>query len=80
VLKEFLEEHASDLLNMLYGWKAKEAREVEIEEAREEGIVIGKAEGKEKLIQTARAMLDKGMSYDLVSDLTGLRKDEIGDI
>jgi hypothetical protein len=90
VLKEFLEEHASEMLNMLYGWNEEEARAVEKEEAREEGwaegkaegkaegIAIGEAIGKEKLVQTAKAMLDKGMSLDLVSDITGLSKDEIG--
>jgi flagellar biosynthesis/type III secretory pathway protein FliH len=52
VLKEFLEENATEILNMLYGWDDDEALEVYKEEAHEDGLAEGRkkglAEGMEK--------------------------------
>jgi flagellar biosynthesis/type III secretory pathway protein FliH len=64
VLKEFLEEHASELLNMLYGWNAKEAREVEIEEAREEAREEGREEGREEERSRIMDLLKQGFSTE----------------
>jgi hypothetical protein len=81
VLKEFLEEHASELLNMLYGWNEEEARAFENEEAREEGLAIGEAKGiaigEAKMKKAAKSMLGRGMSVALIAEITGLGKDEI---
>jgi predicted transposase/invertase (TIGR01784 family) len=73
VLKEFLKEHGSEIVNML-DWDDDDAAEYYRKEGRAEGVVIGKAEGKE---ETAKAMLAEGMSVVLIAKITGLGKDEI---
>ena len=54
-----------------------------------EGMVKGKAEGiaeglakgiKETQLSTARKMLKLGMSIEEISEVTGLTKDEIGNL
>jgi predicted transposase/invertase (TIGR01784 family) len=45
VLKEFLERNASEVRNMLFGWNWDTAKEVWQEEAREDGVAIGRDEG-----------------------------------
>jgi hypothetical protein len=55
------------------------------EEGKAEGELIGEARGLEKgkaggILQTAKAMLAKGMSTDLVVEITGLSKEEISRI
>jgi hypothetical protein len=56
-----------EIVNML-DWDDEDAAEYYRKEGKAEGIAIGEAKGKEKLVQTAMAMLDKGMSLDLVSN------------
>ena len=49
ILKEFLEIHASEILNMLLTeWNIEDAKEVWHEEAREEGREEGRKEGREE--------------------------------
>ena len=43
-----------------------------IEKGCEEGLSKGRAEGREALMETARNALAKGMSLELVQDITGL--------
>jgi hypothetical protein len=69
VLKEFLEEHGSEIVNML-DWDDDDAAEYYRKEGRVEGIAIGEA-------KAAKAMLAKGMSDALIAEITGLGKDEI---
>ncbi|MDR0515630.1 MAG: hypothetical protein LBH25_01130 [Fibromonadaceae bacterium] len=53
-----------------------EARGVAIGEAR--GVAIGEARGEARgVMQTALAMKSRGMSLDLIAEITGLRKSEI---
>ncbi|MDQ1352079.1 MAG: hypothetical protein QG657_2385, partial [Acidobacteriota bacterium] len=50
-----------------------------IEFAKEEGRVIGREEGqKEKAVEIAKSMLNKGISIDIIAETTGLAKEEIG--
>jgi len=71
ILKEFLEAHASEVLNMLLTeWNQDEAVEV----AREEGISVGME--KEKMI-IAKNLLAKGSSPEFVLEITGLSFEEI---
>ena len=55
----------------------KEGREEGIKEGREEGIKEGKGEG---IKQTALNMLKEGFNIDLISKITGLSGDEIGQL
>ena len=79
VLKEFLEEHGSEVINMLFeefsveeiaAIRAKEAWEDGLERGREEGIFEGKR-------MSARNLLEKGSEFDYVSEITGLSLEEI---
>ena len=46
-----------------------------------EGMIKGKAEGiKETQLSTARKMLKLGMSVEEISEITGLTKEEIGNL
>jgi predicted transposase/invertase (TIGR01784 family) len=73
VLKEFLKEHGSEIVNML-DWDDEDAAEYYRKEGKAEGIAIGEAKGK---AEDAKAMLAKGMSDALIAEITGLGKDEI---
>jgi predicted transposase/invertase (TIGR01784 family) len=47
-------------------------------EARAKGLAKGHAEGKkENQIETAKKMLNMGMSIDLIAEISGLSKEEI---
>ena len=66
------------------GLKALEDR-VDFKEMLEEGIARGRAEGiaegiKETQLSTARKMLKLGMSVEEISEITGLTKEEIGNL
>jgi predicted transposase YdaD len=62
ILRKFLEEHASEVMNMLLtGWNTIEYGEVQREEGREEG--------REEI---ARNALSKGLSLEIIHDITGL--------
>ena len=71
ILKDYLEAHASEVLNMLMGeWDKEEYLEVACEEAREEGME------KEKLI-IAKNLLTEGSTPEFVHKITGLSLEEI---
>jgi hypothetical protein len=70
ILKQFLESNASEVINMLLGeWKYEDWVAVREREAQEEGWTRGLEKGLEK---TARNALAKGLSLDVISDITGL--------
>jgi DNA-binding transcriptional regulator of glucitol operon len=71
ILREFLELHASEVMNMLTTeWNWDDAKEVWYNEGREEGLEKGREE-------IAKAALAKGMSPVAVSDITGLELETI---
>ena len=52
--------------------------ETAIDEAREEGLVQGLEQGRnEARLQLIREMISRGMSPDLISEMTGLSIEEI---
>ena len=62
----FLKEHASEVVSMLMTeWNQEEALAVKYEE----GLSKGRAEER---LETARNALAKGISLELVQDITGL--------
>jgi hypothetical protein len=70
ILKEFLEEHATEVMNMLLTeWDWDTAFAVQRMEGREEGIEIGREKGREEI---ARNSLAKGLPVDMVCEITGL--------
>jgi hypothetical protein len=74
ILKRFLEENASEVVNMLFTeWKYEDWVRVRTEEiredAREEGWEKGREEGIKRI---ARNALAKGLPLDMISEITGL--------
>jgi predicted transposase/invertase (TIGR01784 family) len=70
ILKEFLELHASEVLNMLYTeWNWDDALAVSREEGREDGLEEGSFNEKLKI---ARNLLAKGSTFEFVHEITGL--------
>ena len=66
------------------GLKALEDH-VDFKELLEEGVARGRAEGRaegirENQLSTARKMLKLGMSVEEISEITGLTKEEIGNL
>jgi len=73
ILKDYLEAHASEVLNMLLGeWNQEEAIEVAREEALEDGIEIGMEKGEEIGMEKGREeareeifnLFEQGLSID----------------
>jgi len=87
ILKDYLEAHASEVLNMLLGdWNQEEYVEVMCEEARQEGIGVGLAQGREEGREEglneekqiiAKNLLAKGSTPEFVQEITGLSLEEI---
>jgi hypothetical protein len=70
ILKKFLEEHASEVMNMLLTeWNTIEYGEVQRAEGREEGREEGMEKGREEI---ARNALSKGLPLEIIHDITGL--------
>ncbi|MCL2608843.1 MAG: Rpn family recombination-promoting nuclease/putative transposase [Treponema sp.] len=70
VLREFLEKHGTEVINMLLEeWKIEDAQEAWYEEGIEKGREEGLEAGVEK---TARNALAKGLSLELICEITGL--------
>ena len=68
ILKEFLETHGSEVLNMLLeGWTREEVYEVWREDAREEGLEEGLAQGLEQGLAKG---LEQGLTQGLEQGLT----------
>ena len=82
ILKEFMEIHGSEVLNMLLTeWNWDDAKEVWQEEAREEGFELGREEGRqeglqkgheEKALEIARKMKEMGDSPEKICAITGI--------
>ena len=71
VLKEFLKRYKREVVNMMRKeWNMDVALKVE----KEEGIVIGRKEGRVEVAKNLRA---KGMSIEEVAEATGLTVDDI---
>jgi hypothetical protein len=71
ILKPFLEQNGSEVINMLFGeWKLEDALVVEREEGREEGR-------EKRETEIARNALTKGVSVEIISDITGLSTETI---
>ena len=65
ILKEFLEKHAAEVFNMMITeWNLEEAKEVWIDEAREEGI----ERGIEKEQKYVLSLIDQGLSAEEIKD------------
>jgi len=79
ILREFLETHGSEVLNMLLEeWNIDDAKEVWQEEAREEGREEGLMKGREESSLTiARNLLLKGSTLEFVQEITGLDPETI---
>ena len=79
ILKEYLEKHETEVINMLYTeWNWDTALEVAREEAFEDGEEKGREEGhNEEKLTIARNLLAKGSTPEFVSEITGLSLDEI---
>ncbi|MDR0721024.1 MAG: Rpn family recombination-promoting nuclease/putative transposase [Treponema sp.] len=79
VLKEFLELHSSEVMNMLFTeWNWDDALAVRYEEGREEGREKGREEGREKGVEeTARKALYEGASIEFIQKITGLDSETI---
>jgi predicted transposase/invertase (TIGR01784 family) len=75
VLKEFLETHKSEVINMLLTeWSMDTALKVRGEEYWEKGRMEGRMEEKKR---TARALQSKGMPVNDIAEATGLTVDDI---
>ena len=78
ILKEFLEKHGTEVLNMLYAeWNQEDALAVHYAEGMEMGIEKGREEGMEEGMEKsqkeiARNALAEGASVDFVQKITGL--------
>ena len=74
ILKAFLENHGTEVVNMLYAeWNQEEALAVRYEEGIEQGIEQGIDQGVGQGIeQAARNALAAGASIDFVQKITGL--------
>ena len=83
ILKEFLEQNSSEVMNMLITeWNWDDAKEVWQDEAREEGLQKGREEGREEgtreeRIRTAINFKKLGVSLDVIAHATGLPPDKI---
>jgi len=79
ILKEYLEKHETEVINMLYTeWDWDTALEVAREEAFEDGEEKGREEGsKEEKLTIARNALAEGYSAESIQKITGLSLEEI---
>ena len=78
ILKEFLEQNAHEVMNMLITeWNWDDAKEVWQEEAREEGRKEGLEKGREEKRTIARNLLANGSEPEFVSEITGFSLEEI---
>ncbi|GHU10026.1 hypothetical protein FACS1894151_08930 [Spirochaetia bacterium] len=71
ILKDFLETHSSEVINMLFTeWKDEEALEYRYQEGRNEGWNEGRKDD-------ARRALQEGLSIDVIHRITGLDTETI---
>ena len=60
ILKDFLEKHSSEVINMLLEWNADEALEVRYNEGKEEGFEMGEDKNRQYVLQ----LIDQGLSLE----------------
>ena len=74
ILKEFIQSHASEVENMLLTeWNMDDALAVRYEEGIEKGLERGLEKGREDEREAvAKNALAKGLTVDLIHDITGL--------
>jgi len=78
ILKEYLEKHETEVINMLfYEYNQELEREVIREEAIEKGVAIGLERGYKEKLTIARNLLAEGSTPEFVQKITGLSLDEI---
>ena len=77
--KEEEQKYTSDMMNQWDIANAKNlARKEGLAEGREEGREEGRAEGREEeRLATARKMKSRGISFDVICDVTGLAVDQV---
>jgi hypothetical protein len=74
ILKEFLEQHSTEVFNMLLTeWNTEDALAVRFEEGWEGGR-------GERDMEIARNALTKGLPLEIIQDITGLSADAIRNI
>ena len=67
ILKEILEAHASEVVNMLLTeWNLDDAKEVWREEGREEGLKEGEEKGEKKMLHEVLELLKQGYQADQI--------------
>jgi predicted transposase/invertase (TIGR01784 family) len=78
ILKEYLEAHASEVINMIFG---EYDRDMDIavnrREAKEEGRAEGLEEGRKEKLIIAKNLLSEGSTPEFVHRITGLSLEEI---
>jgi predicted transposase/invertase (TIGR01784 family) len=79
VMADYLKQKGSEVENMLMTeFNIDVAKEVWMEEAREDGIELGKARGRaEGKLETALAMVNYGDSVEKAAHITGITADEL---
>jgi hypothetical protein len=83
ILKEFLEENGTEVMNMLLTeWNIEDAKKVWFEEGMEEGWEKGMEKGIEKgmekgMEKVARNALAEGISIEFVNKITGLNEETL---
>ena len=83
ILKDFLQVHGTEVTGMLFDYVSKEEfAEIRAEEKYEEGVKEGIKQGLEKgalqkQLEIAKAMKDKGMDINMISEFTDLSLDQI---
>jgi hypothetical protein len=75
ILKEFLEQHSSEVFNMLFTeWNWDDALAVRFEEGLEKGLEKGREKSREEI---ARNALTEGLPMETIQKITGLDIDTI---
>jgi predicted transposase/invertase (TIGR01784 family) len=79
ILKEFMEKHKQEVLNMrITEWNQEEAIAVWREEGREDGIALGLERGREQtLLETARKLKAMGLPTEQIATATGLTLEDM---
>lgn len=83
IMKEFLQEHGSEVSNMLYDeWNMDHALRVHREEGRKEGRIEGREEGREEgarteFLTTVANAHRAGISAEQIAKITGHTQEEV---
>ena len=82
ILKDFLEKHNSEIINMLLtDWNMEDAIAVAREEGMEDGLEKGREDGRENERQTiARNLITEGSTLEFIQKITGLDMETIQEL